>query len=131
VPGDDDGLCVLFNPGCSKCRGTRDLLDERGVAASYREYLVDNPDRAELERLTYLLGIDDPRDMMRRGEPLYAELELDGAPRDELFDAIVDHPILLERPIVILGDRAVIARPPERALELLAPIESPGDGTAG
>ena len=67
-----------------------------------------------------LLGIDDPRQMMRTGEPVYAELALDDAtPATQLLEAITRHPILLERPIFVVGDRAVIARPPERLLELL------------
>jgi arsenate reductase len=115
----DDEVCVLFNGACSKCRGARDLLAERGVDAVYREYLVDTPDRAELERIMGLLGIDDPRAMMRPGEAAYAELGLANAGKAELLDAIVAHPILLERPIIVRGDRAVIARPPERLLELL------------
>lgn len=82
-------------------------------------YLDVPPTQQELKRLMALLGIDDPRPMMRTGEALYAELRLQDATRDELLDAIVAHPILLERPIFVCGDRAVIARPPERLLELL------------
>lgn len=82
-------------------------------------YLDVPPTQQELKRLMALLGIDDPRQMMRTGEALYAELRLQDATRDELLDAIVAHPILLERPIFVCGDRAVIARPPERLLELL------------
>ncbi len=66
-----------------------------------------------------LLGIDDPRAMMRTGEPVYSELGLSGASKVELVEAITQHPVLLERPIFVLGERAVIARPPERLLELL------------
>ena len=115
----NDDVCVLFNPNCSKCRSARDILDERGVAADYVHYLDDTPPREELERIMGLLGIDDPRQMMRTGEPVYAELGLADADRDALLDAMVAHPILIERPIVIRGDRAVIGRPPERLLELL------------
>lgn len=82
-------------------------------------YLEDTPSRAELERVLKLLGSDDPRTMMRTGEPVYTELKLADADRDTLLDAMADHPILIERPIVIRGDRALIARPPERLLELL------------
>jgi arsenate reductase len=112
---------VYFNPSCSKCRTVQGLLAERGVEADYVRYLDTAPDRAELERVMGLLGIDDPRDMMRTGEPVYRELGLAEAGRDELLDAMAAHPILIERPIVIVGDRAVIARPAERALELLGP----------
>lgn len=95
------------------------ILHERGVEAEYVQYLDQAPSREDLERLMSLLGIDDPRKMMRSGEPVYQELRLDEAGRDELLDAIVRHPILLERPIVVVGDRAVIARPPELVLELV------------
>ena len=118
----DETCTVLFNPRCSKCRQARDLLGERGVEADLVHYLVDTPDRDEIVRIHGLLGIDDPRGMMRTGEPVYRELRLADADADQLFDAMAAHPILIERPIVIVGDRAVVARPPERLLELL------GDG---
>lgn len=115
-----DATCtVLFNPRCSKCRQARDLLDDRGVAADLVHYLVDTPSRDEIVRIYGLLGIDDPRQMMRTGEAAYRELGLAGADHDRLFDAMVSHPVLIERPIVVVGDRAVVARPPERLLELL------------
>lgn len=112
-------VTVYFNPSCSKCRGARDLLAERGVDATYVRYLEEAPSRAELERVMGLLGVDDPRAMMRTGEAVYRELGLDSAGRDALLAAMVEHPILIERPIVIRGERAVIARPPERLLDLL------------
>ena len=115
----EESCTVWFNPDCSKCRGTRDLLGERGIEAEYLEYLREAPSRAELQRVMGLLGIDDPRAMMRTGEPVYNELGLAAAEGDRLLDAMVAHPILIERPIVIRGDRAVIARPPEKALQLL------------
>src|SRR5438045_2373642 len=111
---EEDDILVYFNPGCSKCRGARDLLDERGMDASYYRYLDERPSRGELERVMGMLGIDDPRQMMRTGESVYEELGLAGTGRDTLLEAMVDHPILIERPIVIRGDRAVIARPPEK-----------------
>jgi arsenate reductase len=114
-----DEVCVWFNPRCSKCRGAKQLLDERGVDAQYLHYLDDTPDRAEIERVLGLLGESDPRAMMRTGEPVYRDLGLADADRDRLLDAMVEHPILIERPIVIRGDRAVIGRPPERLTELL------------
>src|SRR2546423_14599238 len=110
---------VYFNPSCSNCRTVRGILEERGVEATYVEYLEQAPSREEIERVMGLLGIEDPRDMMRAKEPVYGELGLAGAGRDELVDAMTAHPILIQRPIVILGDRAVIARPGERGLELL------------
>jgi arsenate reductase len=114
-----DDVTVWFNPSCSKCRGARDLLDQEGVSCEIVRYLEDTPAREEVERVLTLLGTDDPRTMMRTGEDVYQELNLATADRDALLDAMVSHPILIERPIVIKGDRAVIARPPEKLLELL------------
>src|SRR3954447_21705958 len=113
-----DDVLVYFNPNCSKCRGARDLLDEQGVEADYFRYLDEAPTREELERVMGLLGIDDPRQMMRTGEAVYKEQGLASAGREELLEAMTKHPILIERPIVIRGDRAVIARPPEKLLDL-------------
>ena len=96
------------------------MLEELGADAEQYRYLEAGPDRAELERVMALLGIDDPRHMMRTGEPLYRELGLEFAEADALLDALVERPLLIERPIVIRGDRAVIARPPERLRELFA-----------
>ena len=116
---DEDTCTVWFNPSCSKCRGTRDLLTERGADAAYVEYLKDAPTRDEIIRVMGLLGIDDPREMMRTAEAVYGELGLAAADRERLVEAMTEHPILIERPIVIRGERAVIARPPEKVLELL------------
>jgi arsenate reductase len=113
-------VTVYYNPSCSKCRASKQLLEDQGVDAAYLRYLDDAPSRAELERVMGLLGIEDPRAMMRTGEARYKELGLAGVTdRGELLDATAANPILIERPIVIRGDRAVIARPPERLLELL------------
>ena len=112
-------VTMWFNPNCSKCRGARDLIAEEDVSCEIVRYLEDAPSRPEIERVMGLLGIDDPREMMRTGEPVYKELGLAGADRDALIDAMAAHPILIERPIVIRGDRAVIGRPPERVKELL------------
>lgn len=110
---------VYFNPSCSKCRTVQGILAERGVEADYLRYLDQAPTRESLVEVMGLLGIDDPRRMMRTGEPVYSELGLGDADGDELLDAMVAHPILIERPIVIKDGRAVIARPPERVLDLL------------
>ncbi len=115
----DPDVSVFFNPKCSKCRTARGLLEERGIEAELVEYLHDPPTRTELERILRLLGTDDPRAITRTGEDRYRELGLDGADREKLLDALVANPVLIERPIVVVGDRAVVARPPERLLELL------------
>jgi arsenate reductase len=112
---------VYFNPNCSKCRTAQSILAEHNIEADFVRYLDTPPTKADLERLMTLLGIDDPRQMMRTGEDAYKDNNL-GEPavsREDLLEAIVKHPILLERPIVVRGDKAVIARPPERLLELL------------
>ena len=110
---------IYVNPSCSKCRTALSLLEEHGVEADTFATSTSPRRVADLKRLMELLGIDDPRLMMRTGEPVYAELALDDAAGDALLEAITRHPILLERPIFVVGDRAVIARPPERLLELL------------
>ena len=113
-----DEVQVFFNPRCSKCRSVRGILEERGLEADYLRYLESTPARSELERVLASLGTDDPRKMMRTEEPIYRKLGLASAARDALLDAMAEHPILIQRPIIIRGDRAVIGRPPERALEL-------------
>ena len=114
-------VTIWFNPNCSKCRGARDILEGEQLSCEIVRYLDDAPTRAELQRVMGMLGVDDPRQMMRTGEPVYNELGLADAEGDALLDAMVSHPILIERPIVIRGDRAVIGRPPERVKELLGP----------
>jgi arsenate reductase len=110
---------IYYNPSCSKCRTAQALLDEHQVQADTIRYLDNPPTVADLKRLMQLLRIDDPRAMMRTGEAVYAELALADQAADALLEAISRHPILLERPIFVVGDRAVVARPPERVLELL------------
>lgn len=112
---------VYFNPNCSKCRTAASMLDEHGIEAEVVRYLDTPPTKDELERLMTLLGIDDPRQMMRPGESAYKERNLDdpNVTKDDLLQAITEEPILLERPIFVRGDKAVIARPPEKLLDLL------------
>jgi arsenate reductase len=110
---------VYFNPSCSKCRTAQSILADKGVEATFVRYLDTPPTIDELRHLMTLLAIDDPRAMMRTGEPVYRELALGNAAPDELLAAITAHPILLERPIVVVGERAVIARPADRLLEIL------------
>ncbi|MFN2523666.1 MAG: ArsC/Spx/MgsR family protein [Mycobacteriales bacterium] len=112
-------ITVWANDRCSKSRGAEALLQERGIAYERIPYLEQAPSRAELERVLALLGTDDPRVLVRTGEPEYAELALADADRDGLLAALSEHPSLLQRPVVIRGDRAVVARPAEKVLELL------------
>jgi arsenate reductase len=112
-------VTVWFNPSCSKCRTTQGILQEHGVDADYVRYLESTPTRDELVRVLGLLGTSDPRAIVRTGEAVWKELALDDASDDDVLDALVANPILIERPIVIRGDRAVIGRPPENVLDLL------------
>lgn len=110
---------VWYNPRCSKCRGAAELLAGHGVPARQVRYLDDPPPEAEIRRVLALLGQTDPRALMRTAEPRYAELGLAGADADELVAAMTRYPELIQRPVVIWPDRAVIARPPELLLPLL------------
>jgi arsenate reductase len=114
-----ESITVWANDRCSKSRGAEAILKERGVTYDRIPYLEQAPSRAELERVLALLGTDDPRVLIREGEPEYAELGLADADRDRLLDALSEHPSLLQRPVVIRGDRAVVARPAEKVLDLL------------
>ena len=113
-------VTIYHNPRCSKSRATLELLRERGIEPGIIEYLKDPPTTAVLEDLLRRLGLE-PRDLMRRKEPEYAELGLDdpGLSRAALIDAMVTHPRLIERPIVVKGGRAALGRPPESVLEIL------------
>jgi arsenate reductase len=112
-------IVIWHNPRCSKSRGALALIGEQGASVEEVRYLDTPPSRDEIVRVLGLLGSDDPRVMMRTGEPLYGELGLAAADRGTLIDAMAANPILIERPIVIRGSRAVVARPPELVLELL------------
>lgn len=110
---------LYVNPACSKCRTAQAIVAESGLGVEEIRYLDAPPTVAGLRHLMALLGIHDPLAMMRANEPVFAELGLDGASSERLLEAISSHPILLERPIFVRGDRAVIARPAERIRELL------------
>lgn len=111
---------VYHNPACSKSRALLALLDERGIAPHLVDYLLTPPPADELARLIALLG-DEARDLLRRDDPLYATLAFAGREPDtaQIISALKQHPALMQRPVFAYGQRAVIARPPERALALL------------
>lgn len=114
-----DDVTIWHNPRCSKSRGALELLAEAGVTPTVVRYLTSPPTRAELVDVLRKLGTDDPLAITRKGEPAFEERGLSGADRDTLLDALAAEPSLIERPIVQIGDRAVVARPPERVRELL------------
>ncbi len=110
---------IYHNPRCSKSRQTLQILQEHGVDAEIREYLKTPPDRETLESVLAMLKME-PRDLMRKGEKEYKEagLENQELSREELIQAMLDHPKLIERPIVIHNGRAALGRPPESVLDL-------------
>jgi arsenate reductase (glutaredoxin) len=107
-------VSVYFNPACSNCRTAEGILRERGVDANYVRYLESAPTRDQLEDVLRKLGTDDPKTIVRTKEREYEELGLASAGRDALLDAMVAHPILIQRPIVVRGERAIVARPPDK-----------------
>jgi len=111
---------IYHNPRCSKSRQTLALLEERGIAPRVVDYLKTPPSAAELKTILKQLGLR-PRDLMRKGEPLYAELGLKDRDLDDdaLIALMVANPILIERPIVVSGGKAAIGRPPESVLGIL------------
>jgi arsenate reductase len=113
-------LTVYEKPTCSTCRNLRALLVERGVDFESIDYHVKGIQESELRELLGKIGCG-PREALRMREPLVEELGL-GRPEvseEELIAQMVAHPVLIQRPIVVHGDRALLARPIERALELL------------
>jgi len=113
-------ITIYHNPRCSKSRRTLELLRERGLEPRILEYLKTPPDTATLERLLNMLGLE-PRELMRKQEKEYQEHELANPElsRDALIAAMVAHPKLIERPIVITDDKAALGRPPEAVLDVL------------
>lgn len=111
---------MYHNPRCSKCRQTMALLDEQGVTPEVIEYLETPPSEAELKEIIEMLGIK-PRDLMRKKEKIYKDLELkdESLPDSALIMAMVSHPQLMERPIVIKNGKAAIGRPPKLVLDIL------------
>jgi arsenate reductase len=115
----DDGLLLLHNPRCSKSRAAKALIEERGATFALRLYLEESLSRAELTALAQRLG-RPARDWVRRGEAAFASSGLDASSPDAaILDAIAAHPELLERPILVRGQRAVVGRPTEALLALL------------
>jgi len=113
-------VTIYYNPRCSKCRLTLDLLEQEGQQAQIVEYLTTPPTAEVLASILDMLGLE-PRALMRRHEQEYTEAGLDNPAlsRDELIAAMVRYPRLIERPIVIKDGKAAIGRPPEKVLDIL------------
>ena len=113
-------LTLYHNPRCSKSRGALELLEARGLAPTVVRYLDTPLDASQLRDLLAKLDIS-ARQLLRSGEDEYKALNLADASLSEaqLIDAMAAHPKLIERPILVVGDKAVIGRPPEKVLEIL------------
>jgi arsenate reductase len=111
---------IFHNPRCSKSRQALQLLEQHGVAPEIVLYLEQPPSKLLLKQLLGKLGVS-ARDLLRKGEDEYRELGLADTALSEaaLLEAMHTHPKLIERPIVVKGERAVLGRPPENVLELL------------
>lgn len=111
---------IFHNPRCSKSRAAMELLNEKNITADVVKYLETPPDRETLEEILALLNMQ-PRDLMRKGEAEYGENNLsdESLTRDQLIDALVEFPKLLERPIVIANGKAAIGRPIENIIDIL------------
>ena len=111
---------IWHNPRCRKSRETLQILTDHGIEPRVRLYLKDTPTAAEIHAALKLLSVE-PRGLMRTKEKLYRELGLKNADvsSDTLVDAMVDHPSLIERPLVMKEGRAVLGRPPENVLDLI------------
>jgi len=113
-------VTIYFNPQCSKCRLSLELLEKQGQQAEVIEYLSTPPDTATLESILDMLGIE-PRELMRKHEKEYTEAKLNnpGLSRTALIEAMIKYPRIMERPVVVKNGKATIGRPPERILDIL------------
>ena len=112
---------IYHNPRCSKSRETLQILRDKNADPEIIEYLEQPPTVAELAAIIARLGVG-ARDLLRTTEKIYqdAGLDDDSLTEDEIIEAICEHPALLQRPIVVAGDKAIIGRPPARVLEIIA-----------
>lgn len=107
-------LTIWHNPRCRKSRETLALIEAAEVEVTIRKYLDEAPNQTEITSILDELGFDDPRQLMRRGEAIYKEMALKSISSDSrLIDIMANHPILIERPVVTNGTKAIIGRPPE------------------
>ena len=113
-------VSIYHNPHCSKSRQTKALIEERNIKPIVIEYLKTPPGKSELKQILKLLNLK-PRDLLRKKESEYTELRLDDLTLndDQILDIMIQHPKLIERPIVVSDKGAAIGRPPENVLEIL------------
>ena len=112
-------ITIYINPACSNCRNTLQLLEERGIKPEIIEYLQTPPSKNELAHILEM-GVS-AKDLIRTKEAAWQELglDLDNTSDQDLIDAIVANPIIMQRPVAIYGDKAIVSRPPEKILEIL------------
>jgi len=113
-------VTIYHNPKCATSRATLKLLEARGIAPNIIEYLKTPPRKTELARLVKLLGIE-ARALLRTKEPEYKQAGLDNPKLSDatILQAMIKHPKLMERPIVVAGSKAALGRPPENVLKIL------------
>ncbi len=113
-------VTIYHNPRCSKSRQTLELLRDKGIEPTVIEYLQTPPSKSKLKEILKLLGLK-PRELMRRKEAEYKDngLDDDSLNTDQLVAAMVEHPKLIERPIVLANGKAALGRPPESVLDIL------------
>jgi arsenate reductase len=115
----DTQFTIYHNPKCSKSRNTLALLQQHGIEPVVIDYLKEVPSKSELKAIVKKLGFQ-PEQIVRKGEDAYkSKFAGKTLSDDQWLDALVGNPILIERPIVVKGDRAVVGRPPENALDLI------------
>lgn len=114
-----EDITIWHNPRCSKSRNALNLLEEKNIDAKVVKYLDETPSKDELKDILNKLNMT-AQDLMRKGEAVYKELSLkDETNEEKLLDAMLENPKLIERPVIIKGEKAVIARPIENLEELL------------
>ncbi len=111
-------VTIYHNPRCSKSRQTLALLEARGIRPRIIEYLTSPPDAVTLKKVLKQLGLK-PRELVRKKEAAEVKIDPTRLTDDALIAAMVKHPIVIERPIVVNGDKAALGRPPEAVLKIL------------
>ncbi len=112
IQGKDMQTIIWHNPRCSKSREAVKISQEAGVESEIVKYLEANPRKEELKKVLKMLGFSSVREWMRTKEDIYKELDLKNVTDEEaLLDAMVEHPKLIERPVIIKGEKAIIGRP--------------------
>jgi len=112
-------VTIWHNPRCSKSRAALAILEEHGITPTEVKYLETPPSKSDIVKALAALAMQ-AKDIVRTGEAVYKSLNLSAeSNNEEILEALVEHPILIERPIIISGDRAVIGRPPENVSTLL------------